>query len=94
MSAGDEGPIEGDGPRVRVTYESYAKTIFEVPAGKQGGAPVTVRLNRKGQWGCLGGCYPGNDCPHVREARAYFLASGAEPAVLPATPVPTEGFRR
>jgi hypothetical protein len=93
--SGDEvrGP-EVEGPRVRVVYESAAKTIFEVPAGKKGGPPVTVRLNAKGLWGCLGGCYPAKDCEHVKEARAFFIASGAEPAVIPAAPVPTEGYRR
>jgi hypothetical protein len=86
----NEGP-----PRVRVVYESSAKTIFQVAAGRGGGEPVTVRLNRKGIFACLSGkCYPADKCGHVDEARAFFIASGAEPAVIPAAPVPTEGFRR
>lgn len=84
-----------EGPRVRVVYESYAKTHFAVPAGKLGGEPVTVRLGRKGVFACLSGkCYPPTDCEHVREARAFFIASGAEPAVIAPAPTPTEGFRR
>jgi hypothetical protein len=94
VSAEDRG-LDGEGPRVRVVYESAAKTHFAVAAGKLGGEPVTVRCNRKGVFACMSGkCYPATSCEHVKEARAFFIASGAEPAEIPAAPVPTEGYRR
>lgn len=84
-------PIE----RCVVVYESVKKTIIHVPAGKKGGPPREVRVNAAGVFACMGGkCFPPTDCEHVREARAFFIAQGAEPAIIPPRPYPTEGAGR